>query len=182
MSSRENSLVGLQFFLSCRGVGGFIPLLMRILSPKSEKKERRTIMIYNIDFHGTIVDNLHDKWIREQFRQGRDESETSTLWDDYARFVYNTRNVVNLNITLLDTLSKIKDAGHYLRLFTNANYTLAKDIKHVLGDYVRLFDSFIFCGGKKSRLRIEGTIVDNEVKNLKCAEFNILVPTFEHKS
>jgi hypothetical protein len=143
--------------------------------------ERRKMMIYNVDFHGTIADNLHDKWIREQFKQNRDESDTSTLWDDYARFVYNTRNIVTLNTNLLETLSDVKDAGHFLRLFTNANYTLAKDIKHILGDYVHLFDSFIFCGGKKSRMRVEGIIIDNECKNLQCAEGGILVPTFRHK-
>lgn len=139
-------------------------------------------MIYNIDFHGTIADDLHDKWVRREMNLSRSTADTSNLWDDYAKFVNQTKDVVVLHTERLRWLEELKSQGHVLRLFTNANYTCAKDIKHILSGAVNLFDSFLFCDGKKSKVRVEGIVVDNEKGNLNCGiHGNILVSTFELK-
>jgi hypothetical protein len=137
-------------------------------------------MIYNVDFHGTIADNLHDRWVNREISFGRSVVDTSNLWDDYAKFVHQTKDVVVLHTERLQWLEGLKKEGHVLRLFTNANYTIATDIKHILGNAINLFDDFIFANGRKSSLRVEGVVVDNEVKNLQCGiHGNIFVPTFE---
>lgn len=139
-------------------------------------------MIYNVDFHGTIADNLHDQWVAKQIKMDRSCLESSSIWDDYGKLIHNTIGVVSLNHNLLKVLSRMKDEGHTIRLFTNANYANAKDIKSILNGYVSLFDSFIFCDGKKSRMKVEGIVVDNEKPNLNCGiHGGILVPTFKHE-
>lgn len=136
-------------------------------------------MIYNIDFHGTIADNLHDRWVVKEIDKGRSTADTSNLWDDYGKFVHQTKDVVVLHTERLRWLENLRNEGHTIRLFTNANYTCAKDLKHILGNAVNLFDDFIFGNGRKSTLRVEGIVVDNEVKNLRCGiHGNIFVPTF----
>jgi len=139
-------------------------------------------MIYNIDFHGTIADDLHDQWIRMQVKEGRSLSDSSSIWDDYGKLIHNTICQVSLNHNLLKVLSQLKNEENTLNLFTNANYTNARDIKSILDGYVSLFDSFTFCDGKKSRMRVEGIVVDNEKQNLNCGiHGNIFVPTFKHE-
>lgn len=136
-------------------------------------------MIYNIDFHGTIADDLHDRWVTKEINKGRSCADDSNLWDSYGRFVSQTKDTIVLNTEMLKWLENLKNNGHVLRLFTNANYTLTKDIRHILGNATNLFDDFIFAAGRKSTLRVEGIVVDNEIKNLKCGiHGNILVPTF----
>lgn len=136
-------------------------------------------MIYNVDFHGTIADDLHDRWVRREINLGRSVADTSNLWDNYAKLVNQTKDVVVLHTERLRWLEELKSQGHVLRLFTNANYTLDKDIKHILGNAVNLFDSFIFANGKKSKMRVEGIVVDNEKVNLNCGiHGNVLLPTF----
>jgi len=139
-------------------------------------------MIYNIDFHGTIATDLHDQWVKVQVQKGRSLSDSSSVWDDYARFVSETKEIVLLNPERIGWMCSLKDQGHTLRLFTNVNYTLEREIKSILKEYVPLFDSFIFCDGKKSRMQVEGIVVDNEKQNLKCGlNGGILVPTFKHE-
>jgi hypothetical protein len=55
---------------------------------------------------------------------------------------------------------------------------MKKEIKHIVSPYSSLFDSFIFCDGKKKNQRVEGLVIDNEHRNLQCGEQGILVPTF----
>src|SRR5574340_1098033 len=109
-------------------------------------------MLINIDFHGTLGSALHDRWLQHQIiAHGVTCENNSPVWDSYARMVYNTRNVVQLNAPLIKFVAQLKDAGHHLRLWTNANSDVAKSIKHTLNGCNSLFDSYMFCSGKKSK-------------------------------
>jgi hypothetical protein len=136
-------------------------------------------MLFNVDFHGTLVSSEHDRWIKEQMLQNPSKADNSSLWSDYGRMVYNTRDIVTLNTSLLTLLSTLKEQGHAIRLWTNANDSVARDVKYILRDYSSLFDSFVFCNGKKRNQRVEGVVIDNEQQNLICGERSILVPTFK---
>ena len=137
-------------------------------------------MIFNVDFHGTVAGALHDRWIAREIGKGASTGDNSSLWDRYGEMVYQTRDIVPLNHPLLKLLSDLKDAGHTINLWTNANYTLERDIKYILNGYVNIFDKFAFCAGRKSHTIVEGVVIDNEVQNLKCGSVgSILVPTFK---
>ncbi len=135
-------------------------------------------MLFNVDFHGTIAGALHDRWIQLQMSLGASCADNSSIWDNYARMVFQTRDIIPLNHNLLVLLSKLRDEGHSIRLWTNANTELERDIKHILNGYNRIFDSYKFCSGKKSKTTVEGVVIDNEVQNLKCGQHGVLVPTF----
>jgi hypothetical protein len=134
-------------------------------------------MLFNVDFHGTIASSEHDRWV---MKQGASQSDNSSLWDNYGRMVFETRDIVTLNTPLLMLLRNLKEQGHAIRLWTNANDSIAKDIKYVLRDYSSLFDSYVFCNGKKRNQRVEGIVIDNEQQNIQCGQFGgLLVPTFK---
>jgi hypothetical protein len=137
-------------------------------------------MLFNVDFHGTIAGALHDRWIQLQMSLGASCADNSSIWDNYARMVFQTRDIIPLNHPLLKLLSDLKDGGHTINLWTNANYTVARDVKHILNGYNRIFDKFIFCAGRKAHTVVEGVVIDNEVPNLRCGSIgSILVPTFK---
>ncbi|RPI53458.1 MAG: hypothetical protein EHM49_04335 [Deltaproteobacteria bacterium] len=135
-------------------------------------------MLINVDLHGTLIDGSHDQWLQEKIQEGRPTEDHSSIWDDYSRMVFETRNSLTLNHRLFKLLYNLKEQGHAIRLWTNANYTLKRDIKHIINTYSSLFDSYVFCAGKKKNQRVEGLVIDNESVNLQCGEQSILVPTF----
>ena len=134
-------------------------------------------MLINVDFDGTLVTMDHeDTLFRKIELEGLSLMDSSSVWDWYAKLVCIP---LPLNMGLLRLLSRLKEEGHHLRLWTNRNYELVKPTKENLGPWSRLFDSFHFYNGRKKYSRVEGIVIDNDPVNLKCGEKGgVQIPSF----
>ena len=129
-------------------------------------------MLINVDCDGVLVPNSHESSLFERCKQhGLGFEDTSEVWNWYERLVHN--NPLPLNIQLLNWLSLQKDKGHSIRLWTNRMYTLRRTTIDNLGNWKSLFDSFQFHSGRKLASRVDGVVIDNDPKYLKCGEFGI---------
>ena len=125
-------------------------------------------MLINVDFDGVLVPNTYEKLLCDTIdNEGLSFNEYSSVWDWYDKLV---RNPLNLNIQLLHYLVKVRNEGHYLRLWTNRSYTLKKQTLCNLGEWASLFDSFEFYAGNKVKSKVEGVVIDNSLDYLPCAE------------
>ena len=125
-------------------------------------------MLFNIDFDGVLVPNTYEKLLFDTIDNERlSFNDCSPVWDWYDRLV---KNPLDLNTQLLQSLVKLRNEGHSLRLWTNRAYTLKKQTLSNLGEWTSLFDSFEFYAGKKSNSKVEGVVIDNCLTNLSCAE------------
>ncbi len=129
-------------------------------------------MLMNIDFDGVLVPNTHDTAFMDKVNEGLPLTETSPIQDWYDRLVNTTP--LPINHSLLQYLSVRKDMGDTIRLWTNRPYTLKNATIHNLGPYASIFDSSSFYGGRKSSCKVEGVVVDNDVRNLTCGDTGIL--------
>lgn len=125
-------------------------------------------MLINVDFDGTLVTMSHENNLFEKVkREGLSLADESSVWDWYAQLICSP---LPLNTELLHLLSRLKEEGHHLRLWTNRNYELVKPTINNLGSWSRLFDSFHFYSGRKKYSQVEGVVIDNDPVNLKCGE------------
>ena len=125
-------------------------------------------MLINVDFDGTLVTMDHENELFKKIElEGLSFVDESPVWDWYAQLICNH---LPLNTELLHLLSRLKEEGHHLRLWTNRNYELVKPTIANLGSWSKLFDSFHFYNGRKKYSRVEGIVIDNDPVNLKCAE------------
>lgn len=131
-------------------------------------------MIINSDFDGVLIPEDFEK----QFFGINKEWRCSI--DDYIRIVVESPNPP-LNTTLLRYYESLRRDGHIIRLLTNRNYELRNKTIQTLGEWVGMFDSLTFCDGKKSQTRVEGLMIDNETKYLKCGSLGGIHYVFNGK-
>lgn len=129
-------------------------------------------MLINIDFDGVLIPNDYEKRL---VLRGLDNGFTKIsqldgkTFDWYIEMV-NTSVFAPINIPFLKQLNRLKEEGHFIRLWTNRPMDLKKHTVQTLGEWSRIFDSFEFYSGKKSQSRVEGIAIDNDSSNLHCAE------------
>jgi hypothetical protein len=130
-------------------------------------------MLLNIDFDGVLVPNTHETTLMNKSGdEGLSLEDTSPIWDWYDRLVNMTS--LPINHSLLQFLYSRKEMGDTIRLWTNRAYTLRTPTLNNLGPYTSIFDSSSFYGGRKSSYKVEGIVLDNDVRNLTCGETGIL--------
>jgi hypothetical protein len=118
-------------------------------------------MIINSDFDGVLIPADFEKKFFNVDKSWR------VSIDEYVRMVHEAPTPV-INTSLLSFYNSLKEEGHVIRLLTNRNYEMEKCTRKVLGNYVSIFDSMIFCGGMKKTRIVEGLVIDNEEKYLSC--------------
>jgi len=121
-------------------------------------------LLINLDFDGVLIPNDFEKRLLHN-------GEMRMSIDDYIRMV-NTSPLAPLNFELLRFFARNMDK-YALRLWTNRNYDLRKRTLLNLEPFIYIFDSFHFYGGEKKFNLIEGIVIDNNPKYLKCGEFGI---------
>lgn len=131
-------------------------------------------MIINSDFDGVLIPEDFEK----QFFGINKEWRCSI--DDYIRIVVESP-IPPLNTSLLRYYDSLRQDGHVIRLLTNRNYELREKTISILGEWVGLFDTLTFCDGKKSQTRVEGLMIDNEKKYLKCGSLDGIHYVFNGK-
>ncbi len=130
-------------------------------------------MLWNIDFDGVLVPNTNEeKLFSHAKKQKLTLEDTSPLWDWYDRLIHD--NPLPLNHSLLGFLSTRREMGDTIKLWTNRAYALCGYTMDNLSDYVSIFDSSTFYEGHKSKYKVEGVVVDNDVRNLACGDTGIL--------
>ena len=126
-------------------------------------------MLFNVDFDGVLIPNTYEQLLLDKVNdENLSLNDSNPVWDWYDRLV---RSPLRLDTQLLHSLVKLRNEGHYMRLWTNRAYTLKKQTLHNLGEWTSLFDSFEFYAGRKPESKVEGIAIDNYVTNLSCAEF-----------
>ena len=125
-------------------------------------------MLINVDFDGVLIPNTYEQLLFDKINDEKlPSNDCSSVWDWYDRLV---RSPLRLDTQLLHSLVKLRNEGHYMRLWTNRAYTLKKQTLYNLGEWTSLFDSFEFYAGRKSKSKVEGIVIDNTLTNLSCAE------------
>lgn len=128
-------------------------------------------MLLNIDFDGVLVPNTHDTAFVDKVNEGLSLADTSPIHDWYENLINTTP--LPINHSLLQFLHSRKEMGDTIRLWTNRAHTLRDATLRNLGPYVSIFDSSLFYGGRKSACKVEGVVVDNDVRNLTCGDAGI---------
>lgn len=118
-------------------------------------------MIFNVDFDGVLIPEDFEKKFFNVDKSWR------VSIDDYIRMVVESP-LPPLNTDLLLHLDSLRQEGNTIRLLTNRNKDLMKTTFKTLNGYVQIFDSFTFCDGLKKNHKVEGIMIDNEVKYLSC--------------
>ena len=135
-------------------------------------------MVINVDLDGTLFSRKMEYLLlcrENKTHEGFHKS--SVLWDWYESANYTNRNKINTQ--LLDWLGKYKNQGHIIRVWTNRNYELHKYVIRDLREWSSLFDKFQYYEGEKGKSFVEGVVIDNEQKYIKCGEKGgIYYPTF----
>ncbi len=130
-------------------------------------------MLLNIDYDGVLVPNTHETTLLNKSKEeGLSFADSSPIWDWYDRLVNTT--LLSINHSLLQYLSIRKEMGDTICLWTNRAYTLKNATLNNLGSYASIFDSSSFYAGRKSSCKVEGVVVDNDVRNLTCGDTGIL--------
>ncbi len=130
-------------------------------------------MLLNIDFDGVLVPNTHETALLNKSKEeGLSFEDTSPIWDWYGRLVNATP--LPINHSLLQYLHSQKEMGNTIRLWTNRAYTLRNATISNLGTYASIFDSSSFYAGHKSSCKVEGVVMDNDVRNLTCGDAGVL--------
>ena len=64
-------------------------------------------------------------------------------------------------------------------MWTNRNHELHKYIMRDLKEWSPMFDKFQYYAGQKEKSLVEGVVIDNELRYMKCGEKGgIYYPTF----
>jgi hypothetical protein len=132
-------------------------------------------IVLNVDFDGVLIPNYHEKRLIEKLSNipltNKIRNFESRVFDWYIDMVNNSP-FAPLNVRLLDYFVQNVDK-YVIRLWTNRNQGLVKKTIANLDGYARIFDSFQFHEGSKIDSRVEGIVIDNDPKYLKCGEFGI---------
>jgi len=126
----------------------------------------------SVDFDGVLIPNYFEKkFILAGLHSGYTKISqfNNKLFDWYVEMM-NTSPDAPLNTHLLKQLTNLKDSGYAIVLWTNRNSDIADKTISNLAEWSGLFDSFEFYGGQKSHSRVEGIAIDNDPRNLRCAE------------
>jgi hypothetical protein len=124
-------------------------------------------LLINIDFDGVLIPNscFEEKAIHNGSMQ--------MSVDDYIKMI-DTSPIAPLNIELLkffaNNINKFA-----LRLWTNRNYNLQKRTLLNIGPFKSVFDSFHFYNGEKEKSQVEGVVIDNNPRHLRCGELGGLL-------
>jgi len=125
--------------------------------------------LINLDFDGVLIHNDFEKKLF-----GLDGCTMDV--NEYIKMV-NTSPLAPLNVPLLEWFA-IRIDKFSLRLWTNRNYELRKKTLENLGPFKSLFDSFHFYSGEKKHSKVEGIVIDNNLKYLHCGELDGLLYEF----
>jgi hypothetical protein len=122
-------------------------------------------MNYYIDMDGTVLDPSLDKIFNDRYSActTQEEKDLTIKW-------YRSLDVHNLelNMELIQRLIALKEEGHTLILWTNRGEENIPMTKKNLGIYWHLFSDHQFFGGQKGSCQLNGIVLDNEPKYLKC--------------
>jgi len=131
--------------------------------------------LVNIDFDGVLIPNCFEKQLVEKLTDipltDAISHSQSQIFDWYINMV-NSSPPALLNVPLLKFFEENSDE-YSLRLWTNRNLDLVQHTINNLGTFKSLFDSFEFHEGNKIFSRVEGIVIDNDPKYLKCGEVGI---------
>jgi len=129
-------------------------------------------MIINVDYDGVLVPNSHEELLITTCNvMGYSFKDTSPIWNWYQKLIET--NPLPINVGLLQYLSYCKGRGDTVRLWTNRQPELRTATMNNLGIFSNIFDEVSFNAGHKGKMRIEGVVIDNDTKNLKCGELGV---------
>jgi len=120
-------------------------------------------LLVNIDFDGVLIPNDFEKKL---FHNGK----TKMSIDNYIKMIIMSP----LLRFFADNMDK-----YALRLWTNRNSDLQKKTLMNIESFKNVFDSFHFHGGEKKKTKVEGVVIDNNPKYLKCGEFGGILYEFK---
>jgi hypothetical protein len=86
----------------------------------------------------------------------------------YAWYSRQYVNNLQVNVELVSKLRALKNEGHEIYLWTNRGESQVKMTMENMKDFVDIFSGFYFYDGKKLDARVDGIIIDNEVKYSIC--------------
>ena len=128
-----------------------------------------------VDFDGVLIPNYFEKQLVEKLSGVPLDDKISNfnpeVFDWYIDMV-NSSPFAPLNVSLLKFFEENSDK-YTLRLWTNRNHGLIRKTIDNLGKYIPLFDSFEFHEGNKIANKVEGIVIDNNLKYLSCGEVGI---------
>ena len=131
--------------------------------------------LVHVDFDGVLIPNDFETMLIEKLKDipltNNISHSQSQIFNWYIDMV-NSSPLASLNVPLLKFFEENKDK-YALRLWTNRNLGLVDRTVETLGEYKSLFDSFEFHEGDKISSRVEGVVIDNDPKYLKCGETGI---------
>ncbi len=133
-------------------------------------------VIINLDFDGVLIPNDNfEKTLVERLSGRSLTNKISHFEPDVFNWyvdMVNASPLAPLNISLLKYLEENRNK-FVLRLWTNRNRGVMRRTLDNLGRFKSIFDSFRFYEGDKINSRVEGIVIDNDPKYLKCGEFGI---------
>jgi hypothetical protein len=131
--------------------------------------------LVNIDFDGVLIPNYFEKHLVEKLSDEQLPEKISQfdskLFNWYTNMI-NSSPLAPLNIPLLRFFENNMDK-YVLRLWTNRSKDIMKRTIENLDGFKYIFDSFLFYSGDKLNSRVEGIVIDNAPKYLKCGEFGL---------
>lgn len=129
-------------------------------------------LMVHIDFDGVLIPNYYEKRLIERLSGTLLDDKISCFHPDVFNWYVDMVNASPpppLNVPLLRFFEEHSDR-YTLRLWTNRNEGLVQKTKEDLGKFTSLFDSFEFYEGVKIDSKVEGVVIDNTPKYLKCGE------------
>jgi hypothetical protein len=140
-------------------------------------------LLVNIDFDGVLIPNRFEVMLFERLSQLKLPSHRSlfpdSIFEWYTKFV-SMSPPAPLNVKLLKFFADNMDK-YALRLWTNRSLDLRKKTLMNIEPFKNVFDSFQFCGGKKSESKVEGVVIDNNPNYLHCGELGGILYKFKQK-
>ena len=131
--------------------------------------------LVHLDFDGVLIPNYFEKQLVEKLSDIPLDDKISHFHPEVFNWyidMVNSSPPAPLNVPLLEFFEENSDK-YTLRLWTNRNDGLVHKTISNLGKYKSLFDSFEFHEGNKIASRVEGIVIDNDPKYLKCGEVGV---------
>lgn len=133
-------------------------------------------ILVNIDFDGVLISNRFEKILIEHLSYSGFSAKLSfplsnSILDWYFEMI-GISPLAPLNFELLKFFAKNMNK-YALRLWTNRYPNQRKKTLLNLEPFKYVFDSFHFYAGDKEKYKVEGVVIDNNPKYLKCGELGI---------
>jgi hypothetical protein len=137
-------------------------------------------IIVNIDYDGVLINNNVEQILTERLNHIPIGHNLTSLQSEIFNWyvdVVNHLPTSSINTSLLNFFAQHRDK-YVLRLWTNRQLGLKHKTLEELHGYQHLFDTYQFYEGDKYNSKVEGIVIDNDPKYLRCGQYGGILHQF----